>query len=606
VCGISGYVGKHKHRDAVAVVLEGIQKLEYRGYDSAGIAAIVNGKLQKKKEVGKVAFLKETVGLEQWQAQVAIAHTRWATHGKPTQVNAHPHHDHHHSCLLVHNGIIENYDILRAELLACGIPFVSETDTEVISQLIGLYYQGDLLQAVQKTVKRLEGAFAIAVVHEQHPQEIILAAQQSPLCIGVGEEEMFVASDPQAFMHYTRKVIYLHHDELARVKCDTTEIFNHQLVLKAKQQHVIAHELEEASKGHYAHYMLKEIYEQEHTLQRAMFERMSLVEGTALFPELDLTQRKIDRIVILACGSSYHAGLIAAHMIEEWARIPVQVEISSEFRYRNPIIFENTLVVAISQSGETADTLAALRELKRKQAYILGLCNVQNSTMTHEVDASIFLRAGPEIGVASTKAFTSQLAVLYLLALKLARTRHMSLEQGQSLVTALQAVPQQMQQVFAQHEIIKDIARRYAHYHNFFYLGRRYMFPTALEGALKLKEIAYINANGYAAGEMKHGPIALIHADCPTVACLHDLMTLPKMCSNLLEIKARDGLVIAITPEGLRPEAADDVIEIPRVRDEIAPILTATAMQLLAYEIALLRGCEIDQPRNLAKSVTVE
>lgn len=525
MCGISGYIG---HRDAIDIAITILQGQEYRGYDSAGLAAIVDGKLCKKKEVGKVAVLKESLELEKWQSQISIAHTRWATHGKPSLANAHPHHDHTHQCLLVHNGIIENYEVLQKELISLGISFNSQTDTEVISQLVGVCYQGNLLEAVQKAVSRLEGAFAIAVMHAAHPDEIILATKESPLCVGRGQQEMFIASDPGAFVRYTRDVVYLHSCELARVTKQGLEVFCTQLKPKQKTIQTLGLEASDVSKGQYPHYMLKEIYEQERSVKHAMLSHCDDAQGSALFEELDLDHLNIERSIILACGTSYHAGLVAAQMLEEWTRLPVRVEVASEFRYRPSIVEPNTLVIAISQSGETADTLAALRALKHKCCYSIGLCNVQNSTLTREVDASVFLRAGPEIGVASTKAFTNQLVLLSLFALKLARLRGMSVQEGQSILRDIQGLPEQVKQVLLQRSHIQDIAKRYACYHNFFYLGRRYMFPAALEGALKLKEIAYINANGYAAGEMKHGPIALIHPDCPTVACMQDLVTLPK------------------------------------------------------------------------------
>lgn len=582
--------------------MKGIKNLEYRGYDSAGAAAIVDGQLRVKKEVGKVALLESSLAQENWQASIAIAHTRWATHGSPTLANAHPHYDAGHQCVVVHNGIIENDEALRTTLKQQGIIFASETDTEVISQLIGTLYRGNLLEAVQAAVPYLHGAFAIAVVHQAHPDELIVVAQKSPLCIGVGEGEMFVASDPGAFVKYTRRAMYLHGAEVARLTANTIEVFNEQGQRIMKPIEEVGFAVEDVSKGQFPHYMLKEIYEQPQTIQNALLSRLSA--DTAHFEGCHIAWKEVQHIIILACGTSYHAGLIAAYMLEEYARLPVHVEVSSEFRTRTPIVLPGTLVVAVSQSGETADTLAAMRELKGRGAQLLGICNVQGSTMAREVDHCLFLRAGPEVGVASTKAFTSQLVVLTLMTLQLARLRGLPLEEGEAISTALRALPAQVQTILAQRPHIQAIARRYHTYDHFFYLGRRYMFPTALEGALKLKEIAYVNANGYPAGEMKHGPIALIDPQCPTVACMGDRQTFSKMLSNLREVKARHGKVIALSPTEL--SLADDVILIPQTRDELSPILTTLATQLLAYEIAILRNCEIDQPRNLAKSVTVE
>lgn len=606
MCGIAGYIGKRKDRNGIQVVMEGIQHLEYRGYDSAGIAAWIAGDLCVRKQVGKVAALERLLQSEPKDAHLAIAHTRWATHGKPHERNAHPLFDQAHQLVVVHNGIIENFEALRQELEREGVAFTSETDTEVIAQWIGREYRGDLLLAVQQILPKLHGAFAIAVIHKEHPDCLIVVAKESPLCLGMGHQETFVASDPSAFLAYTRDVIYLHGCEVAKVEAGHVSVFDAALMPIEKTLESLSHGVEDISRGEYPHHMLKEIYEQPKTVRHALLSRFSASQGNAVLDELDFTHRKIDRIIILACGSSYHAGLIGAQMIEEWARIPVQVEVSSEFRYRNPIVFDPTLVIAISQSGETADTLAAMRELREKNAWLAGICNVHNSTLAREVDAALFLRAGPEIGVASTKAFTSQLIVLSLIALKLGRMRGRSLADGQRFVEDLLALPTQIESILSQREQVQAIAQQYAQYQNFFYLGRRYMFPTALEGALKLKEIGYINANGYAAGEMKHGPISLIDAACPTVACLCDAMTIGKMKSNLSEVKARDGRIIAIAFEGEELPMVDDLFSIPRTRDELAPILTTVVTQLLAYEIAVCRGCEIDQPRNLAKSVTVE
>jgi glutamine---fructose-6-phosphate transaminase (isomerizing) len=608
MCGIFGYLGP---REAVSLVLEGIHKLEYRGYDSAGVATIIDGALTFDKEVGKVDSLEEAIGLKKWASHIAIAHTRWATHGKPSKENAHPHFDQQMKCAVVHNGIIENFDALRTLLQKRGIKFRSETDTEVISQLIGFLYKGNFLRAVQRALPLLQGAFAIAVIHQDHPEEIICAARESPLAIGIGQGEMFISSDSSAFLKYTKRVIYLHSSEVAHITEHAVKAYDAHLAPIAKESEDLGFVTEEITKGSYQHYMLKEIFEQPQTIQNTLLSRFSEQFGTAILDGLHFSDEellKIQRIVILACGTSFHAGLLAAYMFEERARIPVEVEISSEFRYKNPIVLDHTLAIAISQSGETADTLAAMRELREKGANILGICNVQGSTMAREVDSCLFLRSGPEIGVAASKTFTSQLVVLALLTLRFARMRQMSQQEGKQFIEALTRLPDQVRAVLEQDPLIREKAHKYARFDNFFFLGRRFMYPTALEGALKLKEIAYVNANGYPAGEMKHGPIALINENCPTVAFCSDSVTYPKMINNLMEVKARNGLILAIADEGSTEiaEIADDVIWVPHTIDELAPIPHSVVSQLLAYHIAHKRGAEIDQPRNLAKSVTVE
>lgn len=608
MCGIFGYLGP---RDAITIALEGIHKLEYRGYDSAGLASIVDGKLVFAKEVGKVERLEEAIAKKEWKSTIAITHTRWATHGKPTQRNAHPHFDREIKCAVVHNGIIENYEALRNLLQKRGITFSSETDTEVISQLIGYLYKGNFLRAVQRALPLLQGAFAISVVHQDHPEEIVCAAKESPLAIGIGQGEMFISSDSSAFLKYTKRAIYLHSSEVAHITEHSVKAYDAHLAPIAKESEDLTAVAEEVTKGNYKHYMLKEIFEQPQTVQNALLSRFSEQFGTAILDGLHFSDEellKIQRIVILACGTSYHAGLIAAYMFEERARIPVEVQISSEYRYKNPIVQDNTLVIAISQSGETADTLAAMRELREKGAKILGISNVQGSTLAREVDSCLFLRAGPEIGVAASKTFTSQLVVLALLTLRFARMRQMSQQEGKKFIDALVRLPDQIRVILDQEAHIQKIAQKYSSYDNFFFLGRRFMFPTALEGALKLKEIAYVNANGYAAGELKHGPIALINENCATVAFAADSVTYQKLLSNLMEVKARSGPIVAVAPIGSSEimSAADDVIWLPQTMDELSPLLSSVAGQLFAYYVAQERGTEIDQPRNLAKSVTVE
>ncbi len=608
MCGIYGYIGR---KNAVKETIAGLKKLEYRGYDSAGIAGINNGKILHCKERGKIAALEESVGKNDLQLDVAIAQTRWATHGKPGKLNAHPHFDNHHSLAVVHNGIIENHEVLRKSLLSQGANFVSETDTEAVAHLIASFYTNDILKAIQEAVKLLKGSFALAIIHRDFPGKIFAVAHECPLIIGIGADETFISSDSNAFVAHTQTAIFLKDREVAVIEADKIDIFDatHKKIAKKSEQ--LEATAESVSKGYFEHFTLKEIHEQPQTIRNAIYSRFSNEYGTALFEELDFDDNEllsVERILILACGTSWHAGCLAAYMIEDCARLPVQVEIASEFRYKNPVIPRGTLVIAISQSGETADTIAAVRELKAKGSKILALCNAQDSTLSREAHSCLFLRAGPEIGVCSTKAFTSQVVVLSLFGLMMARMRHMSKHKGQEFLEALKKLPDQVEKVLANSKNIEKIAKKYAKYDNFFFLGRHYMFPASLEGALKLKEISYINANGYPAGEMKHGPIALISEECPTVALCANKATYDKLLSNLMEVKARSGPVIAIAEEGSfeLDRIADEIIEVPRTIDELAAIPTSVAAQLLAYYIALERGTDIDQPRNLAKSVTVE
>jgi glutamine---fructose-6-phosphate transaminase (isomerizing) len=608
MCGIFGYVGL---KNPVNIVINGLKLLEYRGYDSAGIAGVKNGDIYYCKMVGKVAVLEKEVEKEKLDLDIAIAQTRWATHGKPSQVNAHPHFDNQRSVAVVHNGIIENYESLRKALSENGAKFVSETDTEVIAHLIASKYQGDILDAVKESISLMKGSFAIAIVHKEYPDQIIAVAHQSPLVIGIGENESFLSSDSNALASQTNKVIFLGNSEVAVIKADHVELYNSIFESIEKVEEHLDNHISDRSKGQFEHYTLKEINEQPQTVRNALNSRFSDEYGTAFFEGLNFDHTEllaIKRILILACGTSWHAGFIASYLMEDKIRIPVQVEISSEFRYKNPIVSAGTLVIAISQSGETADTIAAVRELKARGIKILAICNVQSSSLAREADSSIFLRAGPEIGVCSTKAFTSQFIVLSLFTLMMARMRDMGKQEGQEYLQALKNLPEQIQQVLDQENGIKAIAKKYAHYENFFFLGRHLMYPTSLEGALKLKEISYINANGYPAGEMKHGPIALINENCPTVALCANQATYEKLFSNLMEVKARNGKIIAIASSAQKDiqNIADEIIFIPFTIDEVAVIPTTVATQLLAYYIALERGADIDQPRNLAKSVTVE
>ncbi|CRX39145.1 glutamine--fructose-6-phosphate transaminase (isomerizing) [Estrella lausannensis] len=609
MCGIFGYIGK---KDPVKTAIDGLKRLEYRGYDSAGIAGVKDGKILFCKEVGKVAQLEKEVEKQQFSLDIAIAHTRWATHGEPTVPNAHPHVDMMGSLAVVHNGIIENYSEIKEALSAEGVRFSSETDTEVVAHLIAKNYKGDIIAAVQESVKRLKGAYALAIVHRDFPDRIIAVAHESPMVIGVGGQEAFVSSDPNAFAAFTKKVVFLSKSEIAVVEREKLAVYNVELQKISKEETELEISATDISKGHFEHYTLKEIFEQPVTVANAMSGRFSTDLGTALLngiedhlPNLGSTSR----ILILACGTSWHAGYVASYFFEEMAQIPVEVEISSEFRYKNPIVAPNTLVVAISQSGETADTIAAVRELKAKGARLLSICNVQGSTLARESDHTLFLNAGPEVGVCSTKAFTSQIVVLFLLSLFLARRRHMSRDEGKRVLAALTSLPDAIKSILNKSGEIERLAKKYAKFENFFFLGRQYMYPTALEGALKLKEISYINANGYPAGEMKHGPIALISPDCPTVALLGNKKTFDKMLSNLMEVRARKGEVIAITEEGFVKEISkitQDFIEVPQTIDELSPVLSTVVTQLFAYFVAKERGCDIDKPRNLAKSVTVE
>lgn len=608
MCGIFGYIG---NKDAVEESLKGLKKVEYRGYDSAGIAIVGNEGILTFKEVGKIAQLEQSieVGLD---SHVAISHTRWATHGKPSKVNSHPHLDTKETLAVVHNGIIENYSSIKASLKAQGVVFVSDTDTEVIAQLIAQNYRGDVVKAIQLTLEVLEGSFAVALVHKDHPDEIYLFAVHAPLCVALGNNECWVSSDPNAVPSAKKSVIFLKDHEIAVVKREGCFILNDSGALIQREGDLFEHEIEEVNKGEYEHFTLKEIHEQPQAVRNILYGRLLDLYGTVSLDGVHISTSDLiaaQAVIIIGCGSSWHAGLIGARMIEEEAGVLTHVEISSEFRYQNPIVLPNTLVIAISQSGETADTLAAMRELRAKGSKVIALCNVPGSSIAREADGLLLLKAGAEIGVCSTKAFTNQVVALQLFALLLARARHMTKTQGQVILEALENLPRQIEAVLSKSEEIRKIAKKYAHYNQFFYLGRRYMYPVALEGALKLKEISYINANGYPAGEMKHGPIALIDETCPTVAFLSDRAISGKMISNLMEVKARSGKIIAVVFKGMSKELdkiADEIVEIPETLDCLAAVPAGVVAQLLAYYIALERGADIDQPRNLAKSVTVE
>ena len=593
MCGILGYIGTRK---SVSLCLEGLKKLEYRGYDSAGIAGVKNGKLELRKEEGKIVVLEKLLKDSPLDADVAIGHTRWATHGKPSQLNAHPHFDQHSRVAIVHNGIIENHIDIRRELEASGVVFHSETDYEVIAQLGGHLYLGDLQKAVVDAVEKLRGAFAIAAVHKDHPDEILAVAKESPLVVAKEGNEIFLASDPQAIDLEKMELFFLHEGEGAKLTRNGVTFFDAVGSSIEKKGTLFYHKIEKISKRGYAHYMLKEIFEQPLSLTQAIAGRIQ-TDGV-YFEELSFSFEGIKNVTIIACGSSWHAGLIAAKLIEDLARIPAKSVVASEFRYSNPLVNRDSLVIAISQSGETADTLAAVRLAKNSGARILGICNASYCTLVREADSTIMLHAGPEISVCSTKAFTAQLAVLTLLACKLSN----------KLLPDLESIPKLANSVLQLDPKIRAIAKRYARYNSFFFLGRQSMYETALEAALKLKEISYLQASAYPGGEMKHGPIALLDENLPVIALLGNEFTLEKMESNLMEVKARGAPIFAFVPEGTHgmEKIADDVLYMPKVLDRLAPIPYSIALQLFAYYIALERGEEIDQPRNLAKSVTVE
>jgi glucosamine--fructose-6-phosphate aminotransferase (isomerizing) len=610
MCGIVGYVGS---KQALPILLAGLKRLEYRGYDSAGVAMLTTGGLKVSKQVGKIRALEAVIDSEGGTivSTHGIAHTRWATHGEPNQVNAHPHYDTEREIALVHNGIIENYRTLKEFLCRKGFVFRSETDTEVLTHLIRFNYKGDLTEAVRDALTQVEGTYGIAVVSSLHPDMIVAARMGSPLVLGSGEGENFVASDVSAMLEHTNRVVYLEDGEIATVTSTGFSISTIQNVKITPSIEEISWSLDMIEKSGYDHFMLKEIHEQPTTLRNAMRGRINFEEGIARLNGLNLQYdelRRIRRVIITACGTSSHAGMIGEYLIEELARVPVEVEYASEFRYRSPIFDDSTLLLAISQSGETADTLAAMREAKKHGVTSLGIVNVVGSTIARESHGGVYIHAGPEIGVASTKAFTSQVTILTLIANLLGRMRQLSAQSGQELLKSLEQIPAQIEQILANEEAIKEIAAAYYRVNNFLYLGRGINYPVAMEGALKLKEISYIHAEGYPAAEMKHGPIALIDENMPVVVIAMKDAVYDKVMSNIAEVRARNGRVIAIATEG-DTEIADKVnhvIYIPRTNRMLTPLLSVVPLQLMAYHIAVMRGCHVDQPRNLAKSVTVE
>jgi glucosamine--fructose-6-phosphate aminotransferase (isomerizing) len=609
MCGIIGYTG---FREAEPILMEGLRRLEYRGYDSAGIATQTGQRMHVRKKAGRIAELANLLSDQPVPGTSGLSHTRWATHGPATDTNAHPHlGGKDGEVAVVHNGVIDNYAGLKKHLKEQGYQFTSDTDTEVIAHLIAHHYHGDLIAAVRKTLPLLKGTYGLAVISKRDPGLIIGARMGSPLVLGIGEGESFLASDPSALLGYTTRVVYLTDQQLCTLSPDGWRIFDQDEMPVEASIEEINGQPGDADKGRFPHHMLKEIYEQPDTLQAAMRGRLDTQAMTAHFGGLNLdaqSLRQVERVILTACGTSYHAGLVGEYLFEEFARLPVEVEYASEFRYRNPPIDRNTIVLAITQSGETADTLGALRESKRMGHPTLALCNVVGSTIAREADGGVYLHAGPEIGVASTKAFTAQTMVLTMLALLFGRMRHLSYVQGERIIEQLKTLPETIRKTLRCHDQVKRVAAKYAEIKNALYLGRQYLYPAALEGALKLKEISYIHAEGYPAAEMKHGPIALVDQHTPSVFLMPRGSVFDKVMSNLEEIKARGGPVIAIASENDDDVAhrADDVIYIPDVPEYVQPIVVAIPLQLLAYEIAVLRGCDVDKPRNLAKSVTVE
>ena len=607
MCGIVGYCGL---KQASNILLEGLKRLEYRGYDSAGIGVGNDGKITIIKKKGKIKDLREIVPPD-LRGFWGIGHTRWATHGEVNDINAHPHTDQTGKIAIVHNGIIENYMTLKEKLSSEGYNFITETDSEVIAHLIASYYDGELEKAVKKAVALLKGTYGIVCVHADEPGKLVGARNGSPLVLGIGEDEMFLASDVPAILAHTKQVVYIEDGEIVTVTPNSFNTTDHleRNILKTVDN--VEWELEEIEKGGYTHFMEKEIHEQPESIMRAMRGRLDIELATGHLGGLNLSSKEllnIERVKIIAAGTSYHAGMVGSYLLESMARIPCTAELSSEVRYRNPIVEPKSLYFAVSQSGETADTLYAMRELQRKGATVLGICNVVGSTIARESDGGVYIHSGPEIAVASTKAFTSQLTVFYLFTLLMARMRHMSYGQGTEFARSLSKVPEQVKKVLDKKEEIKELAKKYSKAKDFLFLGRGINYPVALEGALKLKEISYVHAEGYSAAEIKHGPIALINEYTPSVFLVSDDSLRDKIISNLKEVKARKGKVIAVAVEGDEEvaEIVDDIITVPHTNELMYPFLMVVPLQLFAYYCALELGRNVDQPRNLAKSVTVE
>lgn len=614
MCGIVGYIG---NKQAYPILIKGLQRLEYRGYDSAGVALITDqNELVVYKTRGKVSELEHFSTSKDTSGTVGIAHTRWATHGEPNDVNAHPHYSQSESIAMIHNGIIENYAVLKADLMARGFTFKSNTDTEVLVQLIEFVRQTnevDLFHAVQLALTQVIGAYAIAVVEKNNPDTIVAARKSSPLVVGIGDDEFFLGSDASPIIEFTDRVIYLEDDEVVRLqRGKEPRIFNLNNVEKSHEIIKLEMSLSQLEKGGYPHFMLKEIFEQPNTIRECMRGRINVDHTSVAMSGIIDNKEKFlhaERIIIAACGTSWHAGLIGEYLIEEFARIPVEVEYASEFRYRNPIVHKDDVVIVISQSGETADTLAAAELAKSMGAFVYGICNVVGSSIPRMTHSGSYTHAGPEIGVASTKAFTAQVTVLSLIALTIAKEKGtMPKEVFERYVAELASIPDKMEETLQVSPYIEKFSRIFTYAKNFLYLGRGYNYPVALEGALKLKEISYIHAEGYPAAEMKHGPIALIDNEMPTVVIAPNKGHYDKVVSNIQEIKARKGRVVAIITKGdtVIRDMADFYIEIPETEEGFVPLLAALPLQLMAYYIAIVKGCDVDQPRNLAKSVTVE
>jgi glucosamine--fructose-6-phosphate aminotransferase (isomerizing) len=610
MCGIVGYIGT---KQAYPILIEGLKRLEYRGYDSAGVALRQDhdGRLLVVKAKGRIAELEKRMQGVSTASTLGIGHTRWATHGAPSDSNAHPHTDTSGKLAVVHNGIIENWSALRQFLEQEGVAFKSETDTEVLAHLFARYYEGDLERAVQRGLRDVRGAYGIAVIHADEPDVLVAARNGSPLIIGVGEGEYIAASDASAIIEHTTSVVYLEDREMATVRRDAIRTSTIDDVPTQKQIQQVEWSLEQIEKKGYPHFMLKEIMEQPESLADTMRGRLDAETGEVILGGIRDVAKPLTharRVILTACGTAWHAGLVGEFLFEDLARLPTEVEYASEFRYRNPIIDEGTVVIVISQSGETADTLAALREAKLRGALALGVVNVVGSTIARETDAGVYLHCGPEIGVASTKAFTSQLVVLTMMAMFLGRRRHLAPYQAREIIKGLQVVPEQVRHVLKLDSQIQEVAAAYKDCPNWLYLGRGHNYPIALEGALKLKEISYVHAEGLPAAEMKHGPIALITEDMPVVFLANKGLQYEKVLSNMEEVRSRGGQIIAVATEGDHEikRLARHVVHVPDVPEPFQPILNVVPLQLLAYHVAVLRGCAVDKPRNLAKSVTVE
>ncbi|UJF33727.1 glutamine--fructose-6-phosphate transaminase (isomerizing) [Paenibacillus hexagrammi] len=609
MCGIVGYIGK---RNSQEILLEGLKKLEYRGYDSAGVAVYTANGLQIQKAKGRIANLESKLEVAPLEGSVGIGHTRWATHGKPSDVNSHPHTDNSLKFSVVHNGIIENYISLKEELIAKGHVFVSETDTEVISHLVADLYEGDILKAVQKAVTRMTGAFALGVLTEYEPDRLIAVRQASPLIIGIGEGENFIGSDIPAILEYTRNVFILNDGEMAVLTREGVELMTLEGNFISREMFHVDWDIVTAEKAGFDHFMLKEIHEQPKAYRDTMSSRISADGASVTLNELSMTVeeiRKISRVHIVACGTAFHAGMVGKYVIEKLARIPVETDVASEYRYRSPIITKDTLVIVVSQSGETADTLAALREAKRCGAKVLAITNVVGSSVAREADDLITTWAGPEIAVASTKAYTSQLIAFYLFGLHLAQTLGtQTADEIKEVITAMKALPEQVEAILAQADALKVVAEDMAKHDNLFFIGRGLDYAVALEGSLKLKEISYIHSEAYAAGELKHGTLALIEEDVPVIALATQHELLEKTVSNIKEVKARGANVLGIAVEGEEElqKSVDSTFIIPKTLDVLSPALAVVPLQLLSYYASLARGNDVDKPRNLAKSVTVE